>query len=101
MADQMMHPNYKFLKEMRERLNRYGILSLHGLQHESYSLKYVKLPSDDVESNPILQKAQDYKNLVQDQSESAVAQKKEESEILQEMSDTIYIDSQMPSTTGQ
>ena len=43
-ADSLMHPNYKYLQEVRERLHRYGILSLHNIQHESYSLKYVKLP---------------------------------------------------------
>ena len=68
----MMHPNFKWVKEMRERLQRYGILSLHNMQHESYSLKFVKVPEEDIEQNPILQKGKEFKVLNESMSENAI-----------------------------
>ena len=61
MTEMLMNPNYKFQLETRQRLRKYGILSLPNIDNEGYSLKYVKLNADDVEANPVLKKAFEFR----------------------------------------
>lgn len=82
---------------MKERLARYGILSLYNIAQDGYSLKYVKIDPEDVENNPIFKKAQEAKRRLEMETETERMIVDLEEKEDREMRDYNYIDQQEPS----